>query len=116
MSGQGRPPQPIQVKRTIVTDSVHIPSKRRKLEHAEEAPQDVQCSSTPPTLISVKREPSPSPPPSLALRTSGTIRIDIPHDCRKSQVGWKDRRNKWVLQEASNLKVLGLKVPKIVVR
>ena len=111
MSGHSKPPVPIYA-RHFTTDYVDVSSKRRKLEHAIDAPKEVQCT----THVSVKREPSPSPPPSLALRSSGTIRIEIPYDCRKIQVGWKERRDKWVVQETLKLKGLGLKVPKAVVR
>ena len=114
MSGQRRPLGPtICVKRTIPVDS-GVPSKRRKLERAKNASEEHQRS--PAKYISVKREPSPTPPPSLAPRTSGTVRIKIPGDCLKTQHGWKERRDKWVAEETSKLTQHGLTVPKRLIR
>ncbi|KAF8521009.1 hypothetical protein JB92DRAFT_2892419 [Gautieria morchelliformis] len=104
MSGQSYAQRPMPM------DS-GVPSKRRKLEHATDAPKELPAKD-----ISVKRELSPTPPPSLAPRTAGTIRIDIPRSCLKTELGWKDRRDKWVTEETLKLRALGLKVDKRIIR
>lgn len=88
-----------------------VPPKRRKFENASE---DLQRSPVKP--ISVKRELSPTPPPSLTPRTSGTVHISLPGNCRKNQLGWKERRDKWVAEETSKLRCLGLTIPKRLIR
>lgn len=112
-SGNNKLLNPTHAKRTIV-DTIVAPSKRRKLEHTSDTAEKDPCS--PGISRSVKRELSPSPPPSLALRTSGTVHVDIPHDCRKNQRDWKGRRHKWIAQETIRLKSLGLEVSKCIVR
>ncbi|KAF8591300.1 hypothetical protein K439DRAFT_1627025 [Ramaria rubella] len=95
-------------KRNIEPSIVSISNKRRKLEY-------------PPGLKevpSIKREPSPSPPPSesLALRTSGTVYVSLPPNCRKSQRGWKARREQWMADESRKLQALRLTITKKIVR
>lgn len=98
-------------KLNIEPPSFLAPAKRRKLDICPDATEDQLLE---PALV--KREQSPTPPPSLDPRTSGTIRVDIPLSCQKTQPDWREKRNRWIADEVERLKRLGLQIPKRLVR
>ncbi|KAF8524272.1 hypothetical protein BU17DRAFT_84871 [Hysterangium stoloniferum] len=99
------------LKRSYGPASITIPLKRRKVEHVN---GDHESQITPQPHI--KRELSPTPPPSLTPRVSGTVCIPFPNECKKSTPDWRESRTKLLLKETEKLQSLGLQVIKRLVR
>jgi hypothetical protein len=83
------------------------------------SPVEPQSSSTPIPSVSVKREPSSSPPllPTRYLTTSGSKRYHpIPSDCVNSHPGYTENRKIWREKEVEALRKMNLSVTRCLVR
>ncbi|EGN99149.1 hypothetical protein SERLA73DRAFT_181982 [Serpula lacrymans var. lacrymans S7.3] len=70
-------------------------------------------------MVRVKRERSPTPPPSLSRRlvTSGAKWcFPVPSNCQKTAPNWANHRKEWLERERGVLRSLGVKTGKVYLR